>query len=163
MKKLLIITLYVFGFGTAFSQITKPDIMTTSGDYYKSTNTSLSWTIGECVNETFVSQYNMLSQGFQQGGYVLSPVTEISSGTFKIMAFPNPVNDCLFIVIENQSKGCTYSLKLFDMKGKVLVYKNENSDNTSLDLGQYANGVYFLNIVDSKTKIPQIFKILKND
>ncbi|MFT7606475.1 MAG: hypothetical protein ACI8VT_004078, partial [Saprospiraceae bacterium] len=46
-------------------------------------------------------------------------------------------------------------IQVFDVTGKLLLSKITSDQNTSLDLGRYASGIYFINIFDSKNTITQ--------
>ncbi len=63
MKKLMI---YICIIGLCSLSINAQEIITASGDYYESSNASLSWTIGESMTETYTDGTTILTQGFQQ-------------------------------------------------------------------------------------------------
>jgi len=60
----------------------------------------------------------------------------------KIQVYPNPAQNTIFIKNENKAH-----VELFDMSGKCLTSTHENQ----LDISNFANGIYFLKISDSKS------------
>lgn len=75
-----------------------------------------------------------------------STATEnIENGELKI--YPNPATNSL--VIEGLSGKS--QLSVYDIRGVSLLNKLTKSSVCSLDLGQFASGVYFLKIADSKS------------
>ncbi|MBN2174518.1 MAG: hypothetical protein JW731_10310, partial [Bacteroidales bacterium] len=66
MKKIAhILLLSAFPF-FAFAQSVSPEVIASAGDYFENSTGSLSWTLGEVMNETFSNGSNILTQGFQQ-------------------------------------------------------------------------------------------------
>lgn len=161
MKKTLLIAFCVFGFGTAFCQSTKPEIISASGDYFTNANATLSWTIGECITETYSSSGNILTQGFQQSKYLITAVDKVAKNNLKINIFPNPSSDFINVAFDNNLKEQSYTLKLFDMQGKELLTQKINTNQTRLAMKQYATGVYFLKITDTNNQSSN-YQIIKS-
>jgi len=162
MRKTLLIAFCVFGFGTVYSQTTRSDVISTSGDYYKNTSASLSWTLGECVTETLVTVNTKLTQGFQQTSYIITAFDDAAANNMKICIYPNPTTNFINIEFEDQLSNKEYTLKLFDLMGNLLLIQSINSDETQLEMSPYTNGVYFLTIIDNSSNTVQNFKIQKN-
>ena len=66
-------------------------------------------------------------------------VTEISS---QVKVYPNPANDQVRIVANNAIE----SVMVYDMMGALVETISANGKTVSVNLGAYANGVYFFNI-----------------
>ena len=63
LRKTILLIFMLFGFGSVFSQTNQPEVITSAGDFFKP-NTStptLSWTLGECITETYSSANNILT------------------------------------------------------------------------------------------------------
>jgi subtilisin-like proprotein convertase family protein len=66
-----------------------------------------------------------------------------------IHIFPNPVND--FINIELKDKAADFTLmKLYDSSAKLLLSKKLIGGSNSIDISNFANGQYFIQLADSK-------------
>ncbi len=66
----------------------------------------------------------------------------------KIATYPNPVTDKLNISLENAGSG-TYSIRVFDMNGKVVANQTANvnkSYSTSINAAAWANGMYHVQL-----------------
>jgi hypothetical protein len=125
MKKLILLFACLAGISYAFAQSVKPEVVTAAGDYFTSTNNSMSWTLGECITETYSTKNNTLTQGFQQSSYTITSVTELSFNGVTIKAYPNPTTDFITISVEtSEDTKMNCSIELFDLQGKLLINKN---------------------------------------
>lgn len=162
MKKLILIIACLAGIGYAFAQSVKPEVIASAGDYFTSTNNTMSWTLGECITETYTSANNKLTQGFQQSTYTITAVTQLALNGISVKAFPNPTTDYINILVETTGGyQINCSVELFDIKGKLLMNKKLNDKLMKLDMSQFANGAYFLKVSGKGKTILQNFKIIK--
>ena len=162
MKKILFTVFILTSIFQTFAQSAKLDVIATSGDYFKNSTYSLSWTLGECVTETFVTTGNTLTQGFQQSSYFVTSINELSTEGFYVKAYPNPVSDLINISVKNEhSIQKNVRIKLFDSNGKILFLKKISSDLIQLNMSEYSSGFYLLKVEDPESKIHQNFKIQK--
>ena len=77
--------------------------------------------------------------------YVMSKVNNYNNDKF-IEVFPNPVSDKLNVVIKN-NKHHTYTLKLFDLTGRLIIKKSTNliqNQAIVLDVKHLSSGIYVL-------------------
>ena len=74
--------------------------------------------------------------------------------------YPNPTKDNIELLIENSSVNVT-EIGLFDLYGKLLKIVKVNGQITPVTLGEYANGVYFLRVMNSNSVLGT-FKVIKN-
>ena len=154
----------LFGFGSVFCQTIQPNIITTSGDYFKpnTSSPSLSWTIGECITETYSSTNNMLTQGFQQGHYNAVAIDEISDKDFSITVFPNPTSDFINISIKSLSENpAIYIIELYDLQAKKLYTTSNYQEEFQMDMHTYPAGTYLLKVMTIGNKLLQNFNIQK--
>ncbi len=63
-------------------------------------------------------------------------------------AFPNPASTSLVVTFTNSNEN--YSLKLMDVLGKECLSKTKQSIETTIDISNVNEGIYFLQITDSK-------------
>jgi len=76
---------------------------------------------------------------------------DIDESTFNL--YPNPAND--FIDIETDFKNCYFSV--FDVTGKLMLRKNIYQNKTRIDLSNYANGFYFIQLQSDDRMITKKF------
>ena len=78
-------------------------------------------------------------------GIISSALNELNE---KISIYPNPSNGKLFI----SNSGAVKSIKVTNIIGKE-IYSNNNFNNNSIDLINFNNGVYFINLSTEKGTI----------
>ncbi|MDD5570755.1 MAG: T9SS type A sorting domain-containing protein [Bacteroidales bacterium] len=159
MKKIFLI-IGMLACGYAYSQSISPEVIATSGDYFVGTSTTLSWTLGEPVTETFTGTNNILTQGFQQK-FDISTIQEERENIYQINVYPNPTNDILNVII-NLGIDNNYTAQLFDMQGKLLVSDSFTGNNENVSMAAFAAGNYLLRINNSKGETIKTFKIVRN-
>ena len=121
------------------------ELITTSGDYFVQGSTSLSWSIGEPVSETFSSSTNFITQGFQQNYEDFVGLIPLGfSPSFDV--YPNPFSQT--ITIEWETIHQAAQLTLVDSQGKLFHSENVSNSafNKQLNLDTIAPGIYFLSI-----------------
>ena len=79
-------------------------------------------------------------------------------GDKEIRIFPNPTKGKLRVEISNIEDGDIIILKVFDLQGRE-IYSNEKLSNYDIDLSNYENGVYLLDIILNNEK--SYWKIVK--
>ncbi|MBU8891959.1 MAG: T9SS type A sorting domain-containing protein, partial [Bacteroidales bacterium] len=137
--------------GTSSGSYPNTISMSNSGDDYSATipsqsgGTNVYYLIEATDNnakaETFYSYYEVSeSSGIKQFAY----------NNLKI--YPNPATDIINIVFSDGSK--TETIKLFNLIGeKVLEASDINSSEVSVNLNQFAKGIYFLQIDNGYNRI----------
>ena len=63
--------------------------------------------------------------------------------------FPNPVSDFATIIYSGSSSN--YILEIYDARGNLVLEENVNSEKHSIDLRGLSNGLYVIQIKDSKS------------
>jgi len=154
MKKLMI---YFCITGICSFNINAQEIVTASGDYYESSNASLSWTIGESMTETYTSGTTILTQGFQQSRLTTTSVFELDNLNISIKIAPNPTPDIITLYIDNY-KDTNY--QLFDFNGKLLEKKKIQDESTIISFNRYAFAAYFLKVLKNN-QVVRIFQVVK--
>jgi hypothetical protein len=156
----------MFGFASVFCQTNQPEVVATAGDFFKpNTSTpSLSWTMGECITESYTSANNILTQGFQQGHYKVDTTGINENRTnYSIKVFPNPTSDFITVSIKPLTeKTSDYLIELYDLQGKKLYTADYNQDEFKLDMLTYPAGTFLLKVMTKGNKALQNFKIQKN-
>ncbi len=154
MKK---ITIYFCITAICSLSINAQEIITSSGDYYESSNASLSWTIGESMTETYTSGTTILTQGFQQSRLTAISIFELDDLNITIKIAPNPTPDIITLYIDNY-KDINY--QLYDFNGKLLKQSDVLSEETEINFTHLAYAAYFLKIMKGKQMIKS-FQIIK--
>ena len=115
-------------------------------------------TIGEVAIQENTNATIHISEGF------LSPqmVQTLDLNTFdllkNIQVYPNPTVDFVTLTCTNTS---SFTLRLVDWNGRVLLDKKFEGKSTQINLSDYANATYMLVLTDTKNKRYTGFKIIK--
>jgi hypothetical protein len=149
----------------ARAQSLSPEVIATDGNFYSSSNASLSWTLGEVATETYTSTNNHLTQGFQQPEVIITSVDEAAAGV-SVSIYPNPSAGMLSIKISS-AETRTLDMQVLDMSGKLISKREEamsKGDQTvSIDLTHLAAGQYMLQVTDTKANTRSTYTIQKNN
>lgn len=125
MKKTLNILIFIFLPIIIYTQSLAPSVISSSGDYFQSTNYSLSWTLGEIMTETFFNGSNVLTQGFQQpfGVRIKLDIKVFLEGPFAGSDMQTKLNNEELIPL-NQP----YNIALWNYPGSESVLAIPNND-----------------------------------
>ena len=155
MKKLMLLIIGAF-IGPA---IIAQEVISSGGETQTASGYEICWTLGESVIETFSSGSNILTQGFHQSKLTATPISEVLYSGIELKVFPNPSRDFIIIQLTDLVENLHYSL--YDGSGKLLEKMRITSTRTQLDLKNYANGQYILQLTAKSGELLQSFKILK--
>lgn len=161
MKILTLMFLGVFLVKAGNSQTLTPEVYAFSGDYFTGVNSSLSWTLGECVIETDSSTNNILTQGFQQSQYLITTIEEYSKVAVPVSIYPNPTKDILNIHLDLSDKK-ELRLEMLDASGK-LIHSELYHGDLKLNLSDYTSSEYFIRVSDTSNNSTKTFKLIKTN
>ena len=159
MKKTALFILFFSCFVIKAQSLT-PTVVASSGDYFATSSVNLSWTLGEVVTDTYIGTNNQLTQGFQQPAASFASVEDFAP-EIAISLYPNPTQSWVNLEIENCSENL--NVKILDLTGKIIysdIYQAEYEKKINLE--NFANGIYFLEISNSKNEKLKTFKIQKS-
>lgn len=153
-KRLIAVCLFCFGIFTGFAQ----EVVSSGGDYFETTNGSISLTIGEVVTESYVSAETMLTQGMQQTTITVSepPTALYEQMGIEVNVYPNPTSNTLRISCEQES---TTQYSLSNLSG-IEFAKGQFNEQTELPMEQYVPGVYLLTLIQNGQT--QSIEVIKN-
>jgi len=132
------------------------EVIATSGEYFKNSLGSVSWTLGELAIESYSKSDKILTQGFHQTRVQLLQ-TAIELPSSEILIYPNPVDDELFLHVLFTEE---LSYRLYDMMGRMLKWEKIKQSETRIPLNDFSSGIYLLEI-ETKASVIKIFKVLK--
>ncbi len=164
MKNILYyLFLFLFISTLSFSQNLSLSVVSAQGDFDKTENISLEWTLGESFIETVNYGSTTFTQGFNQSFNNRILNINESIFDFNIQVYPNPVYKqfhVYFDAIDNE----ILLLKLYDIHGRILIEEISilnNNNNTLIDITNLSSGLYLLNISDLEGLIIESHKIIK--
>jgi hypothetical protein len=144
MQKFFLLCILISASINAHGQQLDPTVVATSGNHLISSGYQLSFTLGETVIATLVSDEHTLTQGFHQTELTITSVLETPE--IVVQLFPVPARDLVYIKFSSPNN--LRHFNLFDMSGKQI---NSGSINPTAELfelpvAHLANGTYILNL-----------------
>tara|TARA_R110002049_G_scaffold181036_1_gene348065 strand:+ start:923 stop:1393 length:471 start_codon:yes stop_codon:yes gene_type:complete len=155
--KLYLLPIFLFFFTNfLFSQ---ENIATSGGNATGSGSSS--YTIGQLLINTNVSNSGSVSQGIQQS-IELFTLTNPNVKTFilEAIAFPNPTKDNVILSISN-TEFEKLAFTIYDIHGRLLKKENIHTKLTTINIKNFPTGVYLLKVHQHKNQL-KVFKIIKN-
>lgn len=138
-------------------------VISAAGDYFESTKTSISWTLGELAVTTLQGDNMILTQGFQQP-FDIGVGIKQNEMNWTISVYPNPVTDELRILFDVPSPG-DYLIEIQDVTGRVIrqeVHKQiQPGETIILNTSRFLNGIYFLKVISPDKEQIQVTGLRK--
>jgi hypothetical protein len=161
MKKTFILLSIVFISISMYGQRLSPQVIVSSGSCFKaSSGVSLSFSLGECVTETYSNSSVILSQGFQQGYYEVKPLAIYDGSAVDMQVYPLPATDYITIGLGGDKDKCF--AEIYDINGKLVLTKQLVQESTNLNLEEMVAGTYILVVTDNTKKALKTMQIIKN-
>jgi hypothetical protein len=139
----------------AFSQ--QQEVISSSGKSFGNSTGSISYTLGEIMNNTFISPDFILTQGFQQSKFFIVDNRPERQLGIEILVYPNPVKEFVILKIEHYQE---FSYVLYDMTGRVIEKNIVISTETEINFNDLEPSLYVLKVFRSEEDV-RIFKITK--
>ena len=141
------------------AQQISPQVISASGAFYSNQYGSLSFTAGEMAAvETFSSEYNILTQGFQQVWDLGTYITEYPEHDFSFGVYPNP-SDGNFDLLIQAENNYHLTVRILNILGKEIqqkeFYHQRKINIEPFDLSEVAAGIYFVALTVRKNNSPQ--------
>lgn len=131
-----------------------------SNAYLEQATGSISYSLGQIQQATFVKNGTMLSQGFQQPLLLINSIISLAALGLEIKAFPNPTSAQLQLAFTKGFNQGQYQIQLYDLFGRLHFQTELAAPQSAIDLSDQAGGTYLLRLL-SKGQTIHTFKILK--
>ena len=125
------------------------EVVATSGDFYKKSSGSISWTLGEVAIETLSETNYILTQGFQQSKLTVTAINDLKVPGIELSVYPNPTNSFLSIEVKTD-KQRDLLLSLFDLNGRLILQKKMTGNKQTINMQNYKSGTYILKVMLEK-------------
>jgi hypothetical protein len=167
MKIALVMLLTGLFCSSANAQLT----VSTTGSEASGAGGTVSYTAGKVVYTTITGTNGSLDLGVQQP-YEISVITSLYEAIdigLQWNVYPNPTHDFLTLSLPNPVnsylKVKDLSYQIFDINGKIVQYGLFDGDETTIQMGTFRLGTYFLKVIQTLGagyhKEIKIFKIIK--
>jgi len=133
----------------------------TSGGDISSPSGTINYSIGQIFYTTNGATSGTVSQGVQQAYeiFVTTGIEHIEI-TLNILVYPNPTTDYLLLKIDQEElEGLHF--QLYNINGQLLQKNKLNNQETHINISNYSQATYILNVYSNKKEI-KTFKIIKH-
>ncbi len=162
MKKIFIIAI-TWLFALHVSGQVKQEVIASAGGYNKSSDNSLSisWTLGETIVPTYVSQDGslILTHGFQQK-VIITSIEENIEVPVSVTVYPNPAGESVNIRFESLVDRLI-QVQILDAQGRIV--KTDRIEMSviqkTINIQDLPPGVYFLRLI--KGNLVNVYKLVK--
>lgn len=155
MNKLLLLIFIFFIANLSPAQ----EVYSTTGDYFSSSTGSLSWTIGELLDETVAASNSMLTQGFQQPSIQILNTFDLKISNLHVVIFPNPAADFVTIQLSGEEAVTENIFELYNSIGQKII--SDSFEKTYvISMECYISGLYFIKISSGSTS--NLFRLIKS-
>ena len=161
MKRLYILLIHLLLVFITKSNLTAQETISAAGNYAAGNSSTMSWTIGENIVETFEGSNNTLTQGFQQSNLMVTSLSKFEDVEFTIKIYPNPIQDILNLKIEEIDSDKRFSYSLCNSNGNIIKTKKIANLDTRIYFTDLKPSVYILRIYNKNIEV-EAFKIIKN-
>ena len=121
---------------------------------------TVSYTVGQVFVGITTSDKGSLTAGVQQAYEITIVEVGVTDRlvTLEAAVYPNPVTDRLVLRVDDADAALCYTL--LDANGRAIATDNIFDVQTSIEMGNLVQGVYFLRVDDGDTAV-RTFKIVK--
>lgn len=151
---LFFILLLLFNYSQAQESIN------TSGGEANSSGGSVSFSIGQVVYSSYLSNEGSESQGVQQAFEIFTSVSGDISKSLLLAVFPNPTVEVLMLKFDEYRKE-NLKYQLLDMQGKLLNEANILEIQTRIDMTGLPSSTYLIKVFDLNHAEKKVFKVIK--
>lgn len=134
------------------AQSVSPQVIASGGYFFSSAGLQNSVTIGEmALTETYTASGFVLTQGFQQPTDSVTAINDYSYAIINgLSIFPNPSSGNFTLTYTAEKNGSA-RIEIYNALGALIksVYPEylQGAFRSSLDLGEYSNGVYYVRFI----------------
>ena len=135
--------MFLLGLMTMSVVVSAQEVISTAGGDHSNGSDRITYTIGQPVYHTVSTGNSVLTQGFQQPWAVVTGIEDPVAGVGVISVFPNPVGHSLNIQSTEANAG---HFALYGVDGRLVTTGPLTGPLTTVDMEEYSNGDYLLNI-----------------
>jgi hypothetical protein len=161
MKKLFLFFVSLLSAGIISAQTVSPEVIASSGGSHGNAAASVSWTLGECLAETFSGSGAVINQGMQQGYLTVTALEEVTGEEYGLDIYPVPADHYINLKITG-SCDIDLNVTLSDLSGNMLIIRSVTDPACRINLESLPPAEYILQITDNKGRLIKSFSIIKH-
>ena len=159
MKKTKLIFIFLLSF--ALTETKAQQGTTATGGEASGAGGTVSYSVGQVSYTNITNSNGYINEGVQQPyEFFTVGIATNNNITLSYSAYPNPTASTINLKVENTSLE-NLSFQLYDLSGKLLINQKITSNETSIQMGNFASANYLLKITGDNKEV-QTIKIIKN-
>ena len=120
---------------------------------------SVSYSVGQVFYSGSSGPEGSIREGVQQPYEIAEVSVDPAISDVELRVFPNPAHDQLSIRMPAFQTG--FQASLFDSAGSLIQLVNLSTSTTSIEVGSWSQGIYFIELSDGKGHSAR-YKLVKN-
>ena len=161
MKKLFLFFVSLLSAGIISAQTISPEVIASSGGSHGNAAASVSWTLGECLTETFSGSGAVINQGMQQGYLTITALKEVTGEGYGFDIYPVPADQYINLKITGGYE-IDLNVILSDLSGNMLIIQSVTEHISGINLESLPPAEYILQITDNEGRLIKSFSIIKH-
>jgi hypothetical protein len=141
----------------SYAQSISKSVMGMAGKTQSNGGISVSWTAGEPVVGLMTGGGNQLGNGYYPSLDAQTLSKEDFTIEITVKVYPNPTSNFLYA---EQKDLHQLRINIVDFNGRVVLENNINSGG-QINLSNFSNGIYVVQVQDLETKKKNTYKIIK--
>ncbi len=148
-------------FFTLLSQIHAQNTVLSSGGDINNTNGSISFSIGQTIQETLNNTDGSVIQGIQfYFDDTTLKVIDLENNV-SISTYPNPTTSVLNVKLQDSNENLL-SFSMYDLNGRLVKRGKLSNQLSKINIQNLEAAAYLLKIYNPKSQLIKTFKIIKN-
>lgn len=131
--------------GSLQAQQLERTLLSAAGLQFDAGNVSLEWSVGEEMVSNLSAGNYRLTQGFHQGGEMISQVLVQGEWSHLVSIFPNPAGHDLYLQKDGTE---AFQLDIFDVLGQLVRSTTWKGNSMILDVQGWNAGIYLILMTD---------------
>lgn len=156
LKLSLFCLLNIFFSGETLGQ----EVIGSSGGTDSTSNSQVTWSVGETIIETATIGSIDFTQGYVQPIFLIVSLEEVNSSNISLKLFPNPANQEFNLVIEGTSESMFY-LRITNISGQLVREKSFTEAKYTVNIDELLPATYFVEIVNEDGSYYNKLKLVK--
>ena len=141
----------------SYSQTISRQVIGSAGKTQNNSNLKISWSAGEPVVGLMTAGGNQLGNGYYPAKDVQALKIQDNVLDLQLKVYPNPTSQMLFV---SHPELNSFSIQITDLNGKQ-IYSGAINKNQALDVSNYPQGMYLVNVENKEANKKNTYKIIK--
>jgi len=136
------------------------EVIGSSGGTDSTSNSQVTWSVGEAIIETGTVGSTDFTQGYVQPIFLIVSLEEVNSSNISLSLFPNPANQEFNIAIEGPLESSFY-LRITNIGGQLIRAESFIEAKHTVNIDELQPATYFIEILNEEGSYYNKLKLVK--